>query len=604
MRWAAPPAVLLLVVLHQLLLQALLKRAALGWHSLLELGVYGLTGGIAAWLGLTWMAGVVARREEAEARLRQAYTDLERAQQQLRLIQEVGRRVTSAADVQELLEIAAQVPTELLGARGAGVVTFDREKARAHLETTRGLDDRAVSALRRHVEADFPIERCITCRPLTARRDEDCPLLTPLQAEGCADDVNRIICLPLERGEERVGVIAAYVDAQTSPSPRQLNLVRTLTTEITTALEGFQRRASQMATFYAVDRITQEQRNLDSLLERVLDTILAGWSAEAGAILLFTEGEDGAWVIRAHKGLGDDLQAPGFQLALRMADRVRATPQPLIVEEQAGDDFPASMAVVPLQASGETLGALFLGSARSGTFVTAQQDLLKAIAHQIALAVRHVQLYSRLREMAMLEERYRLSREMHDGVAQTLGYLGLQAERLERLLTEGRTESLRAELTELRQAIAEAYQEVREAIDGLRLSVDEPGGLIKALCAHLEDFERRTGLEIKYTGPEDVGALAPEVTLQLLRIAQEALANVRRHAQARHVQVQLIRVDDHLELTVADDGHGFDPRLPQGRRGIGLSSMRERARSIGGKLTVASNPGAGTRVTVRVPLPG
>jgi len=602
LRWAAPLAVLLLVALHQLLLHVLLKRVALEWHSLLELGVYGLTGSAVAWLGLTLIAGVVARREEAETHLRRAYADLERAHQQLHLIHQVGRRVTSAADVQELLELAAQVPTELLGAQGAGVVTFDREQNRAHLEATQGLDDRTADVLRRHVESGFPIERCATCRPLTARRGEDCPLLTPLQAEGCADDINRVICQPLKRGEERVGVIAAYVDAQASPSPGQLDLVRMLATEIATALEEVQTRASQMAAFYAVDRITQEQRDLDALLERVLDTTLAGWGAETGAILL-TEGEDGAWTIRVHRGLGDNLQDPGVQLALTMADQVRTTHEPMIQEEQAGEDILGSIAVVPLQASGETIGALFLGSTRSGTFLTAQQDLLKAVAHQIALAVRNVQLYSRLREMAVLEERFRLSREMHDGVAQTLGYLSMQAERLERLLTEGRVEPLRAELSELRQAISEAYQDVREAIDGLRLSVDEPGGLVKALREHLEDFGRRTGLEVEYAGVEDVAGLAPEVALQLLRIAQEALANVRRHARARHVEVQLIRVTDHLELIVADDGRGFDPRLLEGRRSIGLSSMSERARSIGGQLKVATNPGEGTRITVRVPLP-
>lgn len=601
LRGALPLIVLALAAFHQAVLFALLDRLPPRWHSAVQLAVYGATGIVVAWIGLTWLARAVARQEQAEAELRRAYADLERTHRQLQTIHEIGRRVTNAADVQELLEIAARMPVDLLGACGAAVVTFDREKDRANLEIAWGMSDAAVSVLRRRVEANFPTERCITCRPLTAQIHQDCPLLTPLREAGCAGNTRRVVCLPLGRERERVGVIAAYLDRESLPSPDQLNLVNILATEIMAALEGVRLRARQMATLYAVDRVTQEYHDLDALLERVLSTMVAGWGAQAGAILL-AESPDQAWTIRAHQGLGGDLGATRFGLALRMAEKARDSGQLLIVPRRVARDGLASVATVLLQAEGETLGALFLATTEPETFTLAHRDLLTAVGHQIALAVRNAQLYSRLRQMAVLEERYRLSREMHDGLAQTLGYLGMQAERLERLLAEGRTDQFREELTQLRQTIAEAYLDVRESIDGLRLAVERPGGFLEALLAHLEDFRQRTGLVVDTSGIEDPGDLSPEVALHLLRIAQEALTNVRRHAQARHVRVRLTREGGHLELTVADDGRGFDPSLSQGRHHVGLASMRERARSVDGQLTLATSPGQGTRVTVRVPL--
>ncbi|MFQ5857091.1 MAG: GAF domain-containing protein, partial [Anaerolineae bacterium] len=601
LRWLMPVIVLALAAIHQGVLRILLARLPAAWHSHVQLAVYGATGIVVAWIGLTWIARAVARQEQAEADLRSAYADLERTHRQLQTIHQIGRRVTNAADVQELLDIAGRVPVELLGARATSVITFDEEKGRADLEMTWGLSDPAVRALRRRVQASFPVDRCTTCRPLTAQISQDCPLLMSLETAGCAEGIDRVVCLPLGRGQERVGVIAAYMDQASPLLADQVDLVNILATEITAAMEGVRLRANQMTTLYAVDRVTQEHHDLDALLERVLATTVAGWGAQVGAILL-TEGTDGTWSIRAQQGLGDDLGSTKVGLALQLAEETQCANRPLIVREYPGEDDLASVAAVSLQAEGETLGALFLGAAQPGIFTVAQEDLLTAIAHQIALAVRNVQLYSRLRQMAVLEERYRLSREMHDGLAQTLGYLGMQAERLERLQVEGRQELMKRELTDLREAIAEAYLDVREAIDGLRRAVDQPGGLMEALQAQLEDFARRTGLTVDDSRIDDPGELPPELALHLLRIAQEALTNVRRHAQASHVTVRLLREDDHLELTVADDGRGFDPALPQGRHRVGLASMRERARSLGGQLTLATSPGQGTRVTVRVPL--
>ncbi len=226
------------------------------------------------------------------------------------------------------------------------------------------------------------------------------------------------------------------------------------------------------------------------------------------------------------------------------------------------------------------------------------------MTHQVALAIRNAQLYAQLGRMAVVEERYRLAREIHDGLAQTLGYLGLQAERLGGLIEAGKNDQAAGELGEMRQAIRAGYVDAREAIDGLRLSVAEPDQLSMRLAEYVADFSAQSGIEAGFvTEPEEVTA-DPETALQVLRIAQEALTNVRKHARASRVSVLLRDSADEIQFTITDDGDGFPPKgthgdLARGNgfRSHGLASMRERAESLGGALTVATGPGQGTRIT-------
>lgn len=599
LRWPIVIIVVGAAAVHQALLFAVLRFFPGTQQEWIHLAVYSVTGVIVVWLGLRTLLRTAERQEQAEADLRVAYADLEQTHRQLQIIHEVGRRVTNSSDVQELLEIAARIPVELLGAASASVITFDAEQERSTLEMTYGLDASAVQALRQQTETALIPQQCANCQPLTAHVSDECHLLASVRATGNGASVDRIVCMPLGRGEERSGVVSAYLQPGVQPSPEQIHLVSILATEVTGALEAARLRARQMATLYAVDQATQERRSLDALLNRVLETTIDGWGVQAGALLLAT---GDSWDVRAHRGMGSDLGAPAFGLALRLAERARRTNQPIFFQEQVSGGLFPSAAVLLLQAEGDTLGALFLGSPEPGAFKPAQVELMKAIASQIALAVRNVQLYSQLRQTAVLEERYRLSREMHDGLAQTLGYLGMQAERIQTMAERGEADRLPAEIKDLRQVIAEAYLDLRETIDGLRLTVDRPGGFNGALQAHVDDFTRRSGLPVDCSCVDAPSDLPPEVALHLLRITQEALTNVRRHANASRVWVSLARENGCLELTVSDNGQGFDAASPLERSHVGLASMRERVRSLDGQLTFATSPGQGTRVTARVPL--
>lgn len=207
--------------------------------------------------------------------------------------------------------------------------------------------------------------------------------------------------------------------------------------------------------------------------------------------------------------------------------------------------------------------------------------------------------------MAVVKERQRIARELHDSLAQHLGYLHLRLADIERRVATEPSNALEAELGDLRKVAREAYEEARQGIFGLRTMVSRSLGLIPTLTEYLHEWSRQAGIAVDLrAGVEESLALAPVVEVQLIGIIQEALANVRKHARARRVVVTVERATELVTVSIRDDGVGFDPlRLPEeGRRSFGVETMRERADAVGGKLTLTSRPGEGTTVEMQVPL--
>jgi len=206
---------------------------------------------------------------------------------------------------------------------------------------------------------------------------------------------------------------------------------------------------------------------------------------------------------------------------------------------------------------------------------------------------------------AVVEERERLAREMHDGIAQTLAHLNVRIQALKELLGAGRLDSAYAQLSHMELLMDAAYGEVRRSIYGLRIG----GCLGGNLASYLSEYVRRWGDEdgvqadFSLSGAERP-ELPPEVEVQLVRIVQEALANIRQHARATRASVSLQVRGDRLRLVVQDNGRGFEPphfSEPVGQH-FGLQTMRERAESVGGHLDVQSRPGQGTCVVADLPL--
>ena len=501
--------------------------------------------------------------------------------------------------------MAVQAPTHLAGAQSATIVTFDEEKETLNLAMAWGLSEHYAQSLRNYLSQGVTSDRCRTCSALHAHVEGDCPLFVGVAEQARSDGIHSLMCVPINTEQERVGVLTAYFPSADGPKEEQAYLLNILGGVIAFAVDSMRSRERQMEALHSLDDVSRSHHSLNELASQTLLTAMRGWKAQAGAIFLYHAEED-HWISLAQEGL-NGVASSRFSFAQTLAqqafrEQMQILRPSLAPEAQHGL---GSAAALPLITEGNSFGALFLGADRQHAFSKQHADLLQTIAHQISLAIRNAQLYAEVQQTAMLRERYRLAREFHDGLAQTLGFLGLQLDRIERMLRKGQYEKIEQEINETRQVVRSAYMDVREAIEGLRLRWQDPEQLAHNLKAYVDDVSRQTGISIHFSAtPEDLTAPS-RISLQLLRIAQEALTNVRKHAQASHVDVRLIRSDRTLELRVADDGVGF-PDTPQRNGGrhssYGLTSMRERAESIDGRLSVVTGPGQGSAITVIVPL--
>ena len=256
---------------------------------------------------------------------------------------------------------------------------------------------------------------------------------------------------------------------------------------------------------------------------------------------------------------------------------------------------------VPIVSRGGILGALYLTDKEgAAVFSDADEKLIVLLAAHAAIAIENARLHERSRELSILEERNRLARELHDSVTQQLFAVTLAAQSAAELLARG--DGAAATEVERVQALARgAMDELRSVVFELRPVALEAEGLASALRKHVEVLRRVAGtpIELRIAAPPALGAPAAG---QVFRIAQEALQNALRHADADAIRVVLEDGGGTLVLVVADDGRGFDPAAldVRGRR-LGLTSMEERAAELGARLTVDARPGAGTTVRLEVP---
>lgn len=257
---------------------------------------------------------------------------------------------------------------------------------------------------------------------------------------------------------------------------------------------------------------------------------------------------------------------------------------------------------VPIVANSGIVGALYLtDKVGAEDFDESDQQLIEMLSVHAALAIEKARLYERSRELSIVEERNRLARELHDSVTQKLFGITLTAEAAATVVERDVVEA-KAQLQRLQQLAREAMEELRSLIFELRPPALASEGLATALRKHVDVLQRVHGNAVTFELEGDAPANGSAGDADVLRIAQEALQNAMRHAQAGRVDVRVEVRDGRLRLRVADDGAGFDPADPSLRaRRLGLTSMEERARALGGRLTIASQPGRGTTVELEVP---
>ncbi len=411
--------------------------------------------------------------------------------------------------------------------------------------------------------------------------------------------------IPLTTGSNQIGTMRLTLPRDQRPDGLSSDTLRNIGQQVGSALQSaqfvadLQRRKHEGHALYDVLlKISHQSSPVDTLMPvvRYARDLLGGDEA----VLCLNEATsrfveiDGALGVTASGG--PVCIAPGA--AEVRANHAHSCPI------RSSTEFRATL-TVPLDGPGGPFGKLWVARRSATPFTDRDEGYLVTLSEIAVIAISSARMRENERQGAILSERDRIAREMHDSLAQVLGVTHLRLHAL-----NGRTDiremaAVRGELAELADICRDAYGDVREAILGLRESTRTDRALLESLRAYLAKFSRQSGIDtsLDSTVGDDL-VLTPRSEIHLIRVVQEALTNVRKHSGARSAVVRVTSDGSTVTFVVEDDGHGFDmTEVPPDRDGFGLHSMAERMRLLNGSLTIDSMPGRGTRVIAALPEP-
>jgi signal transduction histidine kinase len=591
-----PLLIVAVVVSYQLLLAQLEDRGVVFWAQLL---FYGINGPLVTYFVLGWISQEVQERERAERELRNLFQELSESHERLAAVQQVTRNVSEATDLEHVLETAIQELTAAVGAT-AGAIALEGGVVRSV-----GL-------------AELPLE-VSDLEPLRAARE------TLERPSGFAGARSRL-SLPLRWGERFIGAVHLYFSGM--PRTESRELLEILVGELAVAIEAASIRTRDLLTLFEVDRSIRAESNLERLLEGVVTRIQQRVKAESSAVYLADEDA------RLALAWGSDASDGALSLA-RLAAQARAplliggTQDKAVLHTTDGAPVNASalepvtldalelgalerglletgraMLALPMVSDAEVIGVIVLTDSSRDTFDARELPLLGLLANQVTLAVRNARAYLYSEELAIFDERNRIAREIHDGIAQSLAFTAMKLDLAERIL-ERDPARVKSELETAKTTLREQIKEVRRSIFALRPLDLERLGFLETVRQYVKDFGEqnsvRTALEIS-----GEPKLSPTNEAVMFRILQEALNNIAKHSRAKNATVTITASPSSgASLSVTDDGVGFDPAKLTGVvssvGGLGLGQMRERVEARGGRFEFVSNPGKGTRVSANLP---
>lgn len=392
-------------------------------------------------------------------------------------------------------------------------------------------------------------------------------------------------CVPLLSKRKVVGVLSLATYQQRKFRAEDLELLTAIGNQIGVAVES--------AGLHA--QVQQQANYLNTLIESSGNAIIT--VEPGGRVLSWNRGAELIYGWSKEEAIGqvipmvpDHLQTEAY----RLIDQVVRTGKPMYnieTHRQRKDDelIPVMVTVSPIRAvNGKLAGLLGIS--------TDMRDKKRL----------EQELFRQQRALAVLKERERLARELHDSLGQILGYVNTQTQAARELLSRGQTTAADTYLGRLAEVAQDAHADVREYILSLQAGALAEQGFLPALEDYLQRFSRHHGIqaELMVSGEQVDVAFDPDIEAQLMRIIQEALTNVMKHARARHVWIALEVDSGQAQVAIEDDGCGFDPARISLEDGwhFGLRIMRERAEEFGGGIQVQSRLDQGTKVMVKIPL--
>jgi signal transduction histidine kinase len=387
------------------------------------------------------------------------------------------------------------------------------------------------------------------------------------------------------------------------------------------------RLEQQVAALKALQEVARSltsELNLDQLLAQILQSAVAVMQASAGSLLLFDPATNELVFEVVQGGGGAALRRKRISTDQGIAGSVFSTRQPAIVHDVQTDTrflkglderygfHTSSLIAVPLIHKGEPIGVVEVMNKKSGEHFNADdQELLLAFAAQSAVAIENARLYHQVvaerdRILAVEEQvRRELARDLHDGPSQLLSAIIMGLRFLKEVLTR-KPERAKDELDELVQLSTQALYQVRNMLFDLRPVMLETMGLRAALEAYIERQRETQEPQVHLNAASLTARFTPKAEAAIFSIVQEAVGNAKKHAAAKNIWIATCQQGQALTLSVRDDGRGFDVQRVEeayAQRGsLGLLNMKERAEIANGTLTIDSEPGKGTVVTLVVPV--
>lgn len=582
LRWVLP-ILAFAIVLSQQVVEHFTEFRHLPWrqHFASQVLFYGIVGPLVVWVLFTGIQRSVNARE--------------RATRQLATLYDFSRRLATLTD-DALYDAIVSFPREFLDTVGCSLLLFDDKSGAASMVATDGLESSHDDLLHDYTFTSAGTQQCRTCAAQRANVTNWCPALPADLVED--DDIQSVVCLPLTHGERLLGRLNVYLARDEQPADDTLQLLNAMAAEAAIAIESARLRTREIETLYQVNAMLRRRvDDLDGALAQILENTINACDADAGAILLRTESEDD---VSVRVAIPDSFSMDEYHSIQTLVSQ-RGGPVQVAEFIELGQGGPArAITAIPMISDDTFVGILCLAHAHTDAIGERQLQLLTAVSGQIALMYQNTRYYARLESYAILEERSRLAREIHDGLAQGLGYLNVKAQHALRRLRQQRVTDTVADLTEIHDVIGNLYAEVRAAIEGLRTPFDPDQPFVSNVETYVAMLSARTDTALD-VDIENAVDLPPSVAAHVLRIVQEALANVLRHADATRCVVRVVENDTGVSITVTDDGRGFDPDMEIAASHFGIENMRERVGMLGGQLDITSESGRGTTIAVHLP---
>ncbi len=366
------------------------------------------------------------------------------------------------------------------------------------------------------------------------------------------------------------------------------------------------RRTRELDALNEVSREIASQLDVELVLKSVTDK--ARVLLEGDSAMLCLLDEEGQYLLLKSASGSSSTGTMERMSTLNRASAVLTSHQAIVCSNdqcvggcglQSNAHAPSHV-VAPLRVSDKVIGALCVSSAQRDRFSRESADIVTKLANTAAVALQNAQLYAQAEKVAALEERNRIAADMHDGLGQTLSYLGLMTDQATELVSAGQAEEALRRLQKTRATIEKATAETRRAINSLLDESPPAPDLQTRLRNVVDEFMGETKLQVTWR-EDSLPKCERPVAEQVVNVTREALKNVARHAEAKHVHTRLGRENGHYFIVIEDDGRGFDSSQPEPNGHFGLKIMQARAAHIGGHVEIESEQGRGTRITLKWP---